>query len=96
MTKFFFRIITDCCSPGVEKEITSFLNSSLSPSGMCAEPMKPYWKNPDQGELSGSFLCSRSIAEVQTVFASHWESAVADARWSNLCIPHTVFIWLTT
>ena len=95
MTRFFFRIITLLCAPEIEKEITSFLNGFLSPSELYTEPMKSYWKNPDQGELSGSFLCSRSIAEIQTVLADHWEGEVADAQWSNIRIPHAVFVWLT-
>ena len=95
MTKYFLRIITASDSQDTAEEILSFLQTFSAVSELYAEPIKPYWKTPEQGELLCSFSSPLPIEKIQAVLAGHWEGDVADARWSQLHLPHSTFLWLT-
>lgn len=96
MAKYHLRIITDSCSEAVETALTWFLRSQPGISELHIDALKPYWKNPGQGELNCSFSSSLSLCELQAILADHWETDVADIRWSRIHAPCAVFLWLST
>lgn len=96
MTRFFLRIITDCVTQAAEQSISDFLRSLPGITEIHTEPIKPYWKHPEQVELVCSFNSPISVKEIQALLADCWEGDVADSRWSCVHVPHAVFLWLTT
>lgn len=95
MAKFFLRIITDCCTQETELALTGYLHTLPEITEVHAEPIKPYWKHPKQGELVCSFVSAQAVEALRLFLADHWEDDVADARRSRIHVPHAVFLWLT-
>lgn len=93
MQKYYLRFITGSCSDVVEQELTAFLKTRFNTQ---IEPLRPYWKNPGQGELLCQILSAEPMASIQALLADNWDSDTADARWSRVHAPHTVFIWVST
>ena len=96
MTKYYLRIITDCCAREAEQKASAFLRSLHGLADIHMEPIAPYGKHPVQGELQVSFLSALPMTEIQVLLADCWEGDVADSRWSCVHVPHAVFLWLTT
>ncbi|MBE6923600.1 MAG: hypothetical protein E7465_10615 [Ruminococcaceae bacterium] len=95
MAKFYLRIIIDCVIQDADQLISDFLSAQPGITDLHTEPVKVYWKNPGQGELSASFVSALSIEEIRQMLADHWKDESADVRWSRIHVPHAIFIWLT-
>jgi len=95
MCKYCLRIITDSCNPEIESAIIHFLQSLPGTFRLHAEPLKPYWKNPEQGELCCSFVSDRPIEKIRAALAEHWHTEVADACRNRVFVPPAAFLWLT-
>ena len=95
MTRFFLRIITDCCTRETEQEIAAFLRNLCNVMDIHMEPIVPYWKHPEQGEIQASFVGALPTEAMQSALADHWEGENADSRWSRIHVPHAAFLWLT-
>ena len=93
MNKYFLRFITAACTDTAEKELTAFLKARFDAQ---TEPIRPYWKNPGQGEMLCQISSAEPMLSIQAVLADSWEAGTADARWSRIHAPHTVFIWVST
>ena len=95
MTNYYLRIITDCATQAAGQLISDFLNELSGITEIHMEALQPYWKNPGQSELSVNFVSELSMVQVQAMLADHWESDVADSRWSRIHVPSAAFLWLS-
>jgi len=93
MTVYYCRLISLEYTHTAETTCKAFVQTVLGEADY--HPFVPYWKNPDQGELSFSFSSDRSLSEIQQLFADRWQEDTADARWSSIFCPSTTFIWLS-
>ena len=85
------RIITDCITQDAQRDVYDFLDALPGVSEIHMKPIQPYWKNPEQGELSVSFVSSLSMEEIQAMLANRWESDTADARRAGSMCPMLYF-----
>ena len=93
MAVYYCMLITSEFSSVADLEIKSFLQNTLGDVNY--QSFIPYWKNTRQGELCFSFSSDNSLSEIHSLFANCWRDGCADARWSNIFCPMTVFIWLS-
>lgn len=97
-TKTFCRIITESCDANTQSQITAYISERLESIGaldIYISPLVPYWKKPEQGELSFHFWSRTPLTDIQHLFADTWQDDTADAAWSNIQCPGTVFLWIS-
>ena len=95
---FYFRIISEDCTAHTEEQIKAFITDRLTGIGaldITFSSLVSYWKKPDHGELSCHFRSWISLPDIQQLFADSWREDIADASWSNIHCPNTVFLWIS-
>ena len=95
---FYFRIIREDCTAHTEEQIKAFITDRLTGIGaldITFSSLVSYWKKPDHGELSCHFRSWISLPDIQQLFADSWREDIADASWSNIHCPNTVFLWIS-
>ena len=95
MTIYYLRIITDCAAQAAAQLISDYFTGLPDITGIHMEAVQPYWKNPEQGEMSVSFRSELSMEQIQAMLADHWDGDAADSRWSRIHVPSAAFLWLS-
>lgn len=94
MADYFCRIITENCAQETETRVHSFFRENCRIiSGL--SPLRPYWKNPGQGEITCAFSSVHAIEEVRHMLADQWIAETAARERSSIFCPGAVFLWLT-
>ena len=95
MAKFYLRVITDCEVQTADQLISDFLSTLPGIIEFHTEPVKPYWKNPGQSELSVRIDSVLSMEQIQTLLADQWDGEAANSRQSRIHVPFAAFLWLS-